>query len=121
MCMLAAVWMGFDKIYLLGCEHSFLAQPLGPGKSLSFSHSYHDETSKLDTANEEILKKYLTTKELSFNYEMNMASTLQLFRSYRLFYAKALNVHPNLKIFNATPNSFLDVFPMINFNDITGL
>lgn len=118
MCMMAAVWMGFDKIYLLGCEHSFLAQPLGPSKSLGFSHSYKDETSKLDNTDEEALKKYITPKEMNFNYEMNMESTLQLFRSYRLFYTKARKTHPKLKIFNATPNSFLDIFPMINFNDI---
>ena len=121
MCMMAAVWMGFDEIYLLGCEHSFLAQPLGPNKSLGYSHGYEDETSKLKKIDNETLKKYITTKEMNFTYEMNMASTLQLFRSYRLFYAKALKTHPNLKIFNATPNSFLDVFPMINFSDIKGL
>ena len=118
MCMLAATWMGFAKIYLLGCEHSFLAQPLGKNKSLGFSHSYTDEASSLNNANNEILKKYITPKEINSNYEMNMANTLQLFKNYRLFYAKALRIYPNLQIFNATPDSFLDVFPMINFDDI---
>lgn len=121
MCILAAAWMGFNEIYLLGCEHSFLAQPLGKNKSLGFNHSYEDETSKLDITDNEVLKKYISPKELNFTYEMNMASMLQLFRSYRLFYAKARKTHPDLKIFNATPNSFLDVFPMINFEDIKGL
>lgn len=121
MCIIAAAWMGFDEIYLLGCEHSFLAQPLGPSKSLGFSHSYKDETFKLDRVDKEVLKKYITPKEMSANYESLMLNTLQLFRNYRLFYAKARKAHPNLKIFNATPNSFLDVFPMINFNDIKGL
>ena len=118
MCMLAAAWMGFGKIYLLGCEHSFLTQPLGPGKSLSFGYSYNDETSNLNNASKETLKKYLSPKMISSNYELNMANTLQLFRNYRLFYEKALKGHPDLKIFNATPNSFLDVFPMVNFEDI---
>lgn len=121
MCMMAAAWMGFDRIYLLGCEHSFLAQPLGPNKSLSFSHGYDDEVSKLGKISDEVLKKYITSKELGFNYEMSMLATLQLFRNYRLFYAKIRKTHPNLKIFNATPNSFLDVFPMINFEDIKEL
>ncbi len=121
MCMMAAVWMGFNKIYLLGCEHSFLAQPLSKNKSLGFSHSYEDETSNLDTADNETLKKYIGSKELNFTYEMNMASILQLFKNYRLFYAKALKTHPALQIFNATPNSFLDIFPMINLEDIKGL
>ncbi len=121
MCMIAATWMGFDEIYLLGCEHSFLAQPLGKNKSLGFSHSYEEEASNLDNADDEVLKKYISQKELNSNYEMSMASVLQLFRNYRLFYSKAQKLHPNLKIFNATPNSFLDVFPMINFEDIKGL
>ena len=121
MCMMAAVWMGFDKIYLLGCEHSFLAQPLGKSKSLGFSHSYEDERTTLNNTDNDILKNYLSPKLLSSNYEVNMANTLQVFRNYRLFYAKALKTHPNLKIFNATPNSFLDVFPMINFEDIKKL
>lgn len=118
MCLMAATWMGFEKIYLLGCEHSFLAQPLGPAKSLAFDHSYDGELSGFKNIDDEIMKKYLTPKEMSFNYEMNVASTLQLFRNYRLFYTKVLKTHSNLKIFNATPNSFLDVFPMINFEDI---
>lgn len=118
MCLIAAVWMGFDEIYLLGCEHSFLAKPLGPNKSLSFGHSYNDPTFNLGQVDNDVLKKYLTPKEMGFTYEANMASTLQLFRNYRLFYAKALKTRPNLKIFNATPDSFLDIFPMINFEDI---
>jgi hypothetical protein len=116
--MMIAVWMGFSEIYLLGCEHSFLAQPLGKDKSLGWSHSYKDETTKLSSANTDILKKYISKKELNSNYETIMINMLQLFRSYKLFYTKALKAHPNLKIFNATPNSFLDVFPYKEFHDI---
>jgi len=121
MCMMAALWMGFNEIYLLGCEHNFLSHNLGYGKLLSFSHSYDDEIAKLDSTNDEVLKKYIDPKDLKLNYEMTIANILQLFRNYRLFYAKARETHPNFKIFNATPDSFLDVFPMINFEDIKGL
>lgn len=121
MCLIAAVWMGFDEIYLLGCEHSFLNKPLGPNKSLSFDHSYDDPAFNLGQVDNEVLKKYLTPKNMDFTYEANMASVLQLFQNYRLFYAKALKTHPNLKIFNATPDSFLDIFPVVKFNDIKGL
>lgn len=121
MCVMVAVWMGFNEIYLLGCEHNFLAQPFGKNKTLSFSHSrnYYDvELMGLENGSDEILKKYLRPKEMSANYENNIANTLQLFKNYRLFYAKARQTYPDLKIFNATPNSFLDVFPVINFEDI---
>lgn len=121
MCMMAAVWMGFNEIYLLGCEHNFLASPLGRGKSSAFIHGYDDGIPKLDTADSEIIKKYINQKELRVTYETNMANMVQLFRSYRLFYAKARKTHPSLQIFNTTPNSFLDVFPMIDFEDIKGL
>lgn len=121
MCLMVAVWMGFKEIYLLGCEHNFLSHNMGYGKSLSFSHSYDDEISKLDSTNDEVLKKYVNPKDLKLNYETSIANILQLFRNYRFFYAKARKAHPNLKIFNATPNSFLDVFPMIDFEDIEGL
>lgn len=118
MCMMAAVWMGFNEIYLLGCEHSFLAQPMSSAKSLSWVHSYVDETAKLASADIEVLKKYIGQKELNSNYELSMLNMVQLFRNYRFFYAKARKFHPGLRIFNATPNSFLDVFPMINFEEI---
>ena len=118
MCIMAAVWMGFNEIYLIGCEHSFLAQPLGKSQTLGFSHSYEDETSNLDTADNETLKKYLDLKTLSFTYEDHIAQILQLFKNYRLFYQKVKQLYPNTKIFNATPNSFLDVFPFKKLEEI---
>ena len=51
-------------------------------------------------------------------YEDNIAHVLQLFKNYRLFNSKVRRLYPNVKIYNATPNSYLDVFPMINFEDI---
>lgn len=118
MCLMAATWMGFGEIYLLGCEHSFLAQPLGQNKSLAFTHDYDDKSANLISVKKEDLKKYITDKELNSNYETTMLIMLQLFRSYRLFYAKARQIYPDIKIFNATPNSFLDVFPIINYKNI---
>ncbi|MBI2057841.1 MAG: hypothetical protein HYT63_02565 [Candidatus Yanofskybacteria bacterium] len=118
MCLIAAAWMGFEEIYLLGCEHSFLAQPTGQNQSLGFSHGYSEENSKLSETKTEDLPKYITAKEMNLDYEANIAHVLQLFRSYRLFYAKVLKVNPNFKILNATPNSFLDIFPVVNFADI---
>ena len=113
LCLVAAIWMGCNEIYLLGCEHSFLAQPLDKKKGLSW-RATHD----LNDLGDETLKKYLDPKSFALNYEASMADVLQLFRNYRLLYAKARNINPELKIYNATPNSFLDVFPMIRFEDI---
>lgn len=118
MCMIAAVWMGFNEIYLLGCEHSFLAKPSGKRGSFGYSHIYENELPDLDNASHETMRKYLTPKVMKSNYETNIADILQLFRNYRMFYAKAQKINPELKIYNATPNSFLDVFPVKKFEEI---
>lgn len=118
MCLMAAAYMGFSPIYLLGCEHDFLSKNIGYGKSIVYEHSYDHEISKLDPGNEEVLKKYWSPKDLYMDYEKNVANILQLFRNYRFFYQKACKVYPGIEIYNATPNSFLDVFPMVNFEDI---
>jgi len=116
--LMIASWMGFKEIYLLGCEHNFLSFNIGYGKSLVYNHSYEDELSKLDSKNDEVMKKYIPIRDQTLTYEKNIANVLQLFRNYKFFYAKAKKLYPGIKIYNATPNSFLDVFPMINFEDI---
>ena len=91
---------------------------IGAGKSLSYNHTYDDGTSKLDPNDEKAISKYFRPKDLNQNYEKNVANVLQLFRNYRFFYHKARKVYPRIQIYNATPNSFLDVFPMIKFEAI---
>lgn len=118
MCLMIAAWMGFKEIYLLGCEHNFLSFNIGYGKSLSYNHSYEDELSKFDSSNDEVMKKYIPIRDQILTYEKNIANILQLFRNYRFFYAKAKKLYPDIEIYNATPDSFLDIFPMINFEDI---
>lgn len=118
LCLLIASWMGFKEIYLLGCEHNFLSFNIGYGKALTYSHNYEDELSKLDPTNDEVVKKYIAPRDLKLTYEKNVANVLQLFRNYRFFYQKARKTYPGIQIYNATPNSFLDIFPMIKFEDI---
>lgn len=118
MCLMIASWMGFKEIYLMGCEHNFLSFNIGYGKSLVYDHNYEDELSKLDSKNDEVMKKYIPIRDQMLTYEKNIANVLQLFRNYKFFYAKAKKLYPGIKIYNATPDSFLDVFPMINFNEI---
>lgn len=119
LCLLSAIYMGFEEIYLLGCEHNFLSHRIEPGKPIaSFTHSYEDELSKLDTTNDEIVKKYLAKKDITMTYEDTAAQILQLFKNYRLLYGKVKKLKPNVKIYNTTPNSYLDVFPHKEFDTI---
>lgn len=120
LCMIIAVYLGFKEICLLGCEHNFLCFNIGrgQGKDLAYSHNYKDELSDIDKTNDQVVKRFAIPRDLAMNYEDNVAHVLQLFKNYRLFYKKICKLHPNVKIFNATPNSYLDVFPSISFKDI---
>lgn len=125
-CLMVAVYMGFKEIYLLGCEHNFLAHNIGsgPGKSKTYDHFFKNDEleylskTKSDKADEKLKKRYSWNRELEFAYEDNIVHILQLFKNYRLFYKKVRNKYPNIKIFNATPNSFLDVFPFVDLKDV---
>lgn len=118
LCLMITVYMGFREIYLLGCEHNFLCFNIGQGRAISYNYGHEDKVTKADIQNDEVVKQLAVPRDLSMNYEENVAHVLQLFRNYRFFYKKVREIHPDIKIYNATPNSFLDVFPFINFKDI---
>ena len=103
--------MGFEEIILLGCEHDFLAPPIDKHYE-GFKHFYKTNYSGTDT--EDIKNYRLSTG----TYEHYISQALILFKNYRLLKEKVLKTNPGVKIFNATPNSFLDVFPTINFENI---
>jgi len=116
--IMIAVYMGFEEIYLLGCEHNFLCFNIGQGKAISYDYGHKDSVTEVDINNDEVVKKLAVPRDLAMTYEDNIAHVFQLFKNYRIFYSKVKKFYPNVKIYNATPNSYLDVFPMINFDDI---
>ena len=109
--LIIATYMGFEKIYLLGCEHSFLAQPAYKYYE-SFKEFY--KTDHSDTDPRQIKERALDI----MSYEGHIHHVAVLFKNYRLFKEKLAKEKPGVKIYNATPNSYLDVFPMINFGEI---
>lgn len=118
-CIILAIYAGFKEIYLLGCEHSFLAQPIGLGKSLTYQHAYKSDLDDFShITDRKTARRYFVERDLDIDYETNIARVLQLFKNYRLLKEKLAKEKPDVKIFNATPNSFLDVFPLIKFEDI---
>lgn len=109
-CIIIAAYMGFEEIYLLGCEHDFLAYP----NNYEWSpHFYKNED--FDMKNPDDVKKY-NLSVTSYESVINHAG--KLFKNYRLLKEKLAKEKLSVKIYNATPNSFLDVFPMIDFEDI---
>lgn len=109
-CILIAVYMGFEEIYLLGCEHDFLSSPT----NLEWSKHFY-KTEDFNIKNPEDVKRYNLTVT---SYESAINHAVKLFRNYRILKNKLVREKPNVKIYNATPNSFLDVFPFINFEDV---
>ena len=108
--LIIAVHMGFEIIYLLGCEHDFLAYPAK--RSYAGFVGFYDKPKKSSSDIPEV-PLYQEAR-----YENMIESCLKLFRNYRLLSEKIAKLYPNVKIYNATPNSFLDVFPTVNFEDI---
>ncbi len=118
MCLLISAYMGFNELYLLGVEHNFLSTTIGLKNSLTYKHSYEDERENIDTSNAEVVKRYATERDMNLSYEKQVANIKQLFKNYRLFKRKVEKMHPGITIYNATPESFLDVFPSIDFKNI---
>ncbi|MDO8496891.1 MAG: DUF115 domain-containing protein [bacterium] len=109
--IMIAAYMGFEEIYLLGCEHDFLAYP-------SYKHYEkfpHFFSNPYDLSEKEDAGYYAMS---IMPYENHIYSSLILFKNYRLLKEKLAIEKPAIKIYNATPNSFLDVFPMVKFEDI---
>ena len=120
MCIMAAAYTGFKEIILIGCEHGFLAKPVGALLEHS-SDDYPEDLKQIDIAKSsasEAMKRFSLKKSMATpTYENCMASVLQLFKNYRYFYQEARKIYPGIKILNATPNSYLDVFPFVNLDD----
>lgn len=108
--ILVAVYMGFEEIYLLGCEHDYLTY-----RTNYELNNYFYESDKFDMNNPKDVERYGLTVT---SYESLIDHAGKLFRNYRLLKAKLAKEKPRVKIFNATPNSFLDVFPSVDFEDI---
>lgn len=108
-CLIAAAYMGFEEIYLLGCEHDFLAHP----NLYSWKHFYEEEKINIHDKKDQ---EYFRLAKPSYEAQIDQVKTL--FRNYRLLKTKLSVERPKIRIFNVTPNSFLDVFPMVKFEDI---
>lgn len=122
-CLMIAVYMGFETIYLSGVEHDFLAHHFrrdnleDPRHIFNIKYFYGTVSDNASAAEIEE-RKLLSHRSVESSYESEIARVRQLFKNYRLFYKKVQKQFPKIKIYNATPNSFLDVFPYANFKDI---
>ena len=98
-----AVYMGFNEIILLGCDHDYL---LDICKRITNHHFYEESIGFSDADH---LSQF-TTERWFFEYYMR-------WKQYRLM--KEFLDSKDVSIYNATRGGMLDVFPRIVYEDIT--
>lgn len=92
-CIIIAAYMGFEEIYLLGCDSTlYIPRP---------DHFYN--ATELE-------------KTIEVNMDEKLFYTSYMFKSYSII--KRLFNRKKIKIYNATNGGVLDVFPRVRFEEI---
>jgi hypothetical protein len=97
-CLLTALYLGFRKIYLLGCDHDWLTHPRE-------ARHFYDEDPHLGN-----------TFPDHYTYEYHMVGMLRLWRGYR--HLRDFGAARGQRIYNATRGGFLDVFPRVTYEEL---
>lgn len=98
--IMLARYMGFQEIYLIGCDHNY-AEDL---KKTTNLHFYSDQSGIDDTKN-----------LLSFTTEEHLEGLALRWRQYRIM---KTYLQQQLHIYNATAGGMLDVFPRIELSSL---
>lgn len=101
--IMIAIWLGFSEIYITGADHSWLTSVSVTDNNQVVSlqpHFYKDNDHELSRI--KVVQMNLKLHELLMHWHI-------AFRSYHSVQRWAEKI--GVKIFNATPNSFIDAFP----------
>lgn len=93
-----ALYLGFDKIYLLGFDHDWFNGPLVYFYDHKTQHAMKPTAEKLEFA----------------DAEFQMRRHADIFRKYKYLYA----VKENIFNANSDPKHYLDVFPRVNYESL---
>jgi hypothetical protein len=99
MALQSAIFMGFSEIYLLGCDHDSILNFSG---KFANQHFYPEEKAKLIT-------------DIS-TFKSGLLSYIVLWNQYEMLNTIAQS--KNIKIFNATKRSLLDVFDKVDYESL---
>lgn len=102
MALLISIYMGFEEIYLLGCDHDWI---------LHLNESSHFYNEKKHALNQKGYNEWFGN-----DLEYYCQSYVNLWRAYKRVYAIAQD--NSIKIYNATPGGLLDIFPRVNYENI---
>lgn len=99
--IMLAVYMGCDKIYLLGCDYNYMKDLEGKREQ----HFYPDSQTVQGRERicEEGLEKFFETSYL-------------LWKRYRLVFEHLAS--KGIMVYNASPDSSLDMFPKVSFDEL---
>ena len=93
-----AVYLGFDKIYLIGIDHDWFNGVLVYFYDHAKEHILHPDQSDLSFADS----------------EFQMRRHASIFRKYKYLYSMKKNIYNA----NANPRHYLDVFPKVEFESL---
>ncbi len=99
--MQAAIYMGFKDIYLIGFDHNWF---INRAQRYAIEHFYPESKSAIDQMHHQ--------KDSTFSIELQAAA--RLWGQHEIL--KELAGAANVKIWNATLGSFLDVFPHVSLD-----
>ncbi len=99
MALMLAIYMGFKKIYLLGCDHDWILH-------LNTSGHFYDE--REHALNRKGYSEWFTT-----DFESHCHDYVRLWQQYKAL--KCIASTKSISIYNATNGGLLDVFPRISY------
>lgn len=97
-----ALYLGFDKIYLLGFDHDWFNGLFNYAYDIKKARKHFQETA------EEVSKKH------SIDSEFQMRRHAFIFNKYKKLYALKKNIYNA----NANQNSYVDTFPKVKFESL---
>jgi hypothetical protein len=101
--LMLAIYMGFEKIYLLGCDHDWILH-------VNESKHFYEEKSHA-------LNRHGYDEWPDEDFSSHCLSYVTLWDAYKNVIR--LSKNQSTKIFNATPKSLLDIFPRVSLEKIT--
>ncbi len=93
-----AVYLGFDKIYLVGIDHDWFNGVLVYFYDHTKEHALHPDQNDLSFADS----------------EFQMRRHAYIFKKYKYLYSMKKNIYNA----NANPRHYLDVFPKVDYNSV---
>jgi hypothetical protein len=109
MALIVAAYMGFNKIFLIGCDSDWAKYPSAKG---GLPHFYDEDNTGTDPEG----NPEGWSDGSNWTYENVLNAALIIFKSYRILNNELKK--KNVTVYNATNGGFLDVFKRVDYETI---